>query len=159
LTCQDKGLHPGLENTMAPRLLLLFDGYCGFCTRVVHWLLAHDRDCRILALPSQTPGVRERHGLTREQTDAAIWVLDAGSGRALGSAALAANILLAQLPAPWRWIPWLAFLPGVPQLQQRLYFWIAHNRGRLGRWYGTTPPCERPGALCVDQPTPHASGS
>ncbi len=137
---------------MSPRLILLFDGYCGFCTRTVQWLLARDREGRILAMPSQTPGLRERHGLTRAQTDRSIWVIDAGSGRALGSAALAANLLLAQLPAPWRWLTGLAFLPGMPQLQQQAYFFVARHRGRLGRWYGVVPPCERPGALCVDQP-------
>lgn len=141
----------------SPRLVLLFDGYCGFCTRTVQWLLNRDREGRILALPSQTPGVRERHGLTRAQTDTAIWVIDAGSGRVLGSAAQAANLLLAQLPAPWSLIPWLAFLPGVPRIEQALYLWVARNRGRLGRWYGVLPPCERPGALCVDQPLPEGS--
>ena len=133
-----------------PRLLLLYDGYCGFCTRTVQALLARDRHSRILALPSQTPGLRERHGLTRAQTDGAIWVVEAGSGRALSSADRAVNLLLAQLDAPWCWVPLLRILPGVTALQRWLYAWVARNRGQLGRWYGVTPPCERPGVICVD---------
>jgi len=138
-----------------PRLLLLYDGYCGFCTRVVRALLARDPQGRILALPSQTPGLRERHGLTRAQTDAAIWVVDAATGQALAEADAAANLLLAQLGAPWRWAPFLRRVPGVAALQRSVYFWVARNRGRLGRWYGVQPPCEQPGWRCVDGETGH----
>jgi predicted DCC family thiol-disulfide oxidoreductase YuxK len=47
------------------RLLVIFDGQCGFCNRSVRWFLRRDRRDRLRFVASDSPKVAEllaRHG-------------------------------------------------------------------------------------------------
>ena len=56
-----------------PRLTLIFDGSCDFCTRTVRLVRAVDRNDRITVVPFQKPGEPERHGLTVSQCEGSVW--------------------------------------------------------------------------------------
>jgi predicted DCC family thiol-disulfide oxidoreductase YuxK len=126
------------------RLLLIYDGWCGVCTRTVDWVRAHDPAGRVAALPSQTPGLAERAGLSRGQLDRAAWAMDRAGRLYAGAGAI--NRTWAELPG-WRWLARLYALPGVRHGEDALYRWFARHRGRFARW-GVTPGCERPDVAC-----------
>lgn len=128
-------------------LTLLFDGTCGFCTRSVEWIKAHDPEGRIDAIPSQAPDAIARHGLTRADVAGAVWAIDR-HGRRFHSAAAASQVLLA-LGGPWRAVGALYAVPPLAWLAELGYWLVARNRHHLSRLWGTVPACERPGAVCV----------
>ncbi len=121
--------------------MLVFDGYCGFCTRAVLAVLRLDRHDRVRALPLQGPRVLELTGLTREQALHQAWWI-ARDGRIGGAGAMAAAcsaVTRVPLLRAYR-------LPGARQVADRAYRWVAGHR-RLLR--GITPWCEaHPEAGC-----------
>jgi predicted DCC family thiol-disulfide oxidoreductase YuxK len=124
----------------------VYDGWCGVCTRTAERVRRHDTAGRMLTLPSQSPGILDRVGLTRVQADAAAWTFAPDGRRFAGAAAI--NRTLRELH-PWWW-PMLARLYTLPILgwcEDRFYAWFARHRGRFARW-GSTPACERTGAAC-----------
>ena len=129
-----------MNHTQIETVLLIFDGYCGICERLVHWVQARDGDGRIKALPNQTPGLIERYGLTRAQVDREVWVIDA-EGRALGGAA-AVNRVFEALGGVWGWLGRALSLPPLFWCEARVYRWVAAHRHLFGRW-GLAPVCKR----------------
>src|SRR5690348_13672757 len=81
------------------RLVVLFDGWCGFCTRCVEWVRARDSAGRVLALPNQTPGIRERFGLSKAQVDRELYAI-ARDRRVYHGAAAVARVFR-ELGGPW----------------------------------------------------------
>lgn len=140
---------PGIAALLPPaaRLLLVYDGYCGVCTRTVAWVRAHDPERRVFALPNQFPGLRARVGLTKQDVDAAAWAIDRDGRRYPGAAAI--NRTLEELGG-WRAITALYRLPPLRRLEDAVYHAFARSRGRFARW-GLTPPCERPGVPCLPE--------
>lgn len=147
--------HPGMtdqvesdDTVLVPegaRILLIYDGWCGICTRTVDWLRARDHAGRLITLPSQTPGLAERTGISRAHTDRAAWVVDRQGRRFAGAAAI--NRALWELGGGWRVVAWCYRLPLVRWAEQRGYRWFAAHRGRFARW-GVVPGCARPGTSC-----------
>ena len=125
---------------------LVFDGYCGVCTRLVRWIRVQDRGGRINALPSQLPGVLDRYGLTREQAAREVWAVDA-AGK-VWSGAEAIFVILDLLGPPWSRLAAWSRLPPFRQLAGPSYHWFAAHRHWFGRW-GATPECEDPGRGCL----------
>ena len=84
---------------------------------------------------SQQHGVRDRTGLTVEQTERAAWTVGADGSVVGGARSIALALAVAwrsRLPLlPWR-------VPGVPWLLDRIYEFVARHRRRLP---GTTPWC------------------
>lgn len=109
--------------------------------------MARDPAGRVLALPSQTPHLRERYGLTPAQTEAEAWVIELATGRRWSGAA-AVNRLLREYGGGWALLADLYGFPIARRLEDRLYRWIAAHRGWLARFYSATPECERPGVQC-----------
>lgn len=105
---------------LGTRLLVVFDGRCGFCNRSVRWLLRRDRNDRLRFVAFESPRVTEllsRHGfadqITRSNPDSILVITNAGkpSERILTRSAAVLELLRA-LPKPWpslaaifRWIP------------------------------------------------------
>jgi predicted DCC family thiol-disulfide oxidoreductase YuxK len=112
----------------------------------VCWFLARDTAGRVLALPNQTPELKEQFGLTRAEVDRQVWVIDR-AGRKWGGAA-AVNRALAELGGGWRWLSYAYQLPFLAWIEDRAYFWIAANRRHLARWYGFTQNCPPPNVNC-----------
>jgi predicted DCC family thiol-disulfide oxidoreductase YuxK len=103
--------------------------------------LVRERDAagRVLAMPNQTPGLIERHGLTRADADRTVWTIDQ-EGTALSGAA-AVNRVLSELPRPWPRVANLYRLPPLAWLERAVYGLVARNRSLLSRWWGDPPPC------------------
>jgi predicted DCC family thiol-disulfide oxidoreductase YuxK len=69
---------------LGDRLLVIFDGHCGFCNRSVRWFLTRDRNDRLRFVASESPKVAAilaRHKITQ-------------SDRGLGSPTLAPSTVL-----------------------------------------------------------------
>lgn len=126
--------------------MLVFDGYCGFCTRAVRAVLRHDRRSRVRALPLQGPRVLELAGLTREAALHEAWWLGADGRRSGGAAAMLAAVSAATgLP-----LTGAVRLPGVRWMADRVYRWVAEHRRMFP---GATPYCvAEPAAGCLPEP-------
>jgi predicted DCC family thiol-disulfide oxidoreductase YuxK len=120
-----------------PRLTLLFDGSCDFCTRIVRLVRAVDRGERITIVPFQKPGEPDRHGLTVSQCEGSVWAItpDGATFHAAAAANLTAAVALG-VPLPL----WLYAIPGVEMVQEAAYRFIARTRSLLP---GDTPYCEQ----------------
>jgi len=129
------------------RLLVVYDGWCGVCTRSVRWIRRHDPDRRVLVLPNQAPGLRELTDLTKQRVDRSVWAIDTSGRRYEGAAAI--NRTLEEL-GRWRYVAALYRLSLIRRVEERFYHWFARNRGRFARW-GITPTCERAGANCLPE--------
>jgi predicted DCC family thiol-disulfide oxidoreductase YuxK len=117
-------------------ILVIFDGTCGFCTRVVRLAGERAGAGRVAARPNQEPGVIERYGLTRADVDRFVWVVEP-SGRRLRGAAAVARVLR-EMGGWWRPLGWLASLPGAGLG----YALVARLRPRLSAAWGDRPPYE-----------------
>jgi predicted DCC family thiol-disulfide oxidoreductase YuxK len=115
---------------------LVFDGNCGFCTRSRAQLLRFDRHHRIRTIPFQNPDAVARTGLDLDALSSSVWWLD-DDGSLLSGAEAAAAAISAALG--WRLPLWLQRLPGIRQLSDRVYAWVAANRFRLP---GAAPWCQ-----------------
>jgi predicted DCC family thiol-disulfide oxidoreductase YuxK len=128
------------------RLLLIYDGWCGVCTRMVDWLVARDEAHRIAILPNQQLDLAERTGLTREQLDGSAWAIDRAGRRFEGAAAI--NRTWHELGGPWRRLAALYRLPMLGAIENAAYHWFSANRARFGL-LGSAPGCGRPGVACL----------
>ena len=117
-------------------ILVIFDGTCGFCARCVRLATERTAGGRLAARPSQEPGLIDRHGLTREDVDRFVWVIEP-SGRRLRGAAAVARVLR-EMGGGWRLLGRLASLPGAGLG----YALVARLRPRLSAVWGDRPPYE-----------------
>jgi predicted DCC family thiol-disulfide oxidoreductase YuxK len=100
---------------------------------------------RVLVLPSQTPGLIERLGITRIAADSVAWAVEPAGTKFGGAAAV--NRVLSELGGFWAIVAQAYRVPPFRWLEDRGYRWMADNRPRLAR-AGVTPECERPGVPC-----------
>ena len=107
---------------------------------------ARDHAGRVLALPSQAPGVLERYGLTRAEADREAWAITPGGERFAGVAAV--RRVFATLGGPWATLAAVLGVAPVAWAADRGYRWVAANRRTLSRFWGTVPECARPGVRC-----------
>lgn len=129
------------DNTgMSLRLpVLIFDGDCGFCTQSARLVGRMDQHHVITVLPWQTAGLLAATGLSEAQVNEAAWYVDNQGNRHRGAAAV--NAALAALGGIYRLLSRLYRVPGLRQLEDAVYAWVARNRHRLP---GSTDACERP---------------
>lgn len=123
-------------------VILIFDGNCGFCTRSVRLLKRLDRHRRVTALPFQQAGVPATHGLSSAQCASAAWAVTPDGQRHPGAGAI--NMVLAVVLGT-RLPLWIYALPGIRQLQDRVYAWVARNRSKLR---GDTSYCTQHPEAC-----------
>ena len=132
------------------RLLVIFDGRCGFCHRSVRWFLTRDRNDRMRFIPSDAPaaaGLLARHGLTSSAAGGnvgtilvAVFLGTPAERLLVRSAAVLA--LLAQLPKPWPAIA--TILARIPRpIRDAGYRLVARFRYRL---FGRLDACPIPTA-------------
>lgn len=123
--------------------VLYFDGNCGMCTRSVNSLMRRQRTGDLHIEPFQRPGTPELLGVPNDQMLEAAWWKDSSSGVVYrGAEAVNAAISAGYgTRIPLR----LYRIPGVRQLQNAIYHWIATHRYRFP---GTTPHCAARPADC-----------
>jgi len=124
------------------RPVLLYDGECGLCHRVVRLLLRTDRTGRLHYAPLQSPPAREylrARGLPAADLDTLVFVTDWAHPlnhpplfRTEGALAAAAEI-----GGVWRLVTWLRVLPG--WLRDPLYQLVARLRYALFGAYRPGP--------------------
>jgi predicted DCC family thiol-disulfide oxidoreductase YuxK len=122
--------------------VLFFDGACGMCTRSRNFLVRLDRTGNVRTEPLQGAGVAERLGIQPSQLlDSVRWLDSSG---AVYSGAEAVNAALSA--ALGTRLPLVIYrIPGVRQLQDVVYRWVADHRYRFP---GTTPYCESHPVAC-----------
>ena len=114
--------------------MLIFDGACGFCTRVARWVERRlPPDARVL--PWQRIRDLSRCGLTEEEAASAAWWIDE-EGRAHRGHLAAAETLRAIGGGWWRHLGSAIRVPPVRWLAAGVYALVARVRGHLP---GTTP--------------------
>jgi predicted DCC family thiol-disulfide oxidoreductase YuxK len=92
---------------------------------------------RFRVLPWQTPNLLERVGLTAEQCSEAAWFIDRSGRQYRGAAAI--NAALDALGGIFRLVSFAYRLPGLRQIEDAGYAWVARNRYRLS---GNTGACQ-----------------
>ena len=139
---------PGLEKLAAvpaADVVVLYDGVCGLCSRVVSFLLPRDRGRRIhfAALQGQVAGeILRRHGIAQREGDPESIILVDAPGtpdERLFFRSAAALRIARVLPGAW---PALAVLFAVPRfLRDWLYDRVANSRYRI---FGRLDACTLP---------------
>lgn len=112
----------------------------------MRWLRRRDPAGRVLALPAQTPGARERHGVSRAETDRAAWAFDGAGRRFQGAAAI--NRALAELPGPWARVAAAYRVPPLRLLEDGVYALVVRSRGHLSSLLRAAPECDDPDIDC-----------
>ncbi len=122
-------------------MTVLFDGSCRFCTRSAHGIQRRLGRQRVVLANFQEPGVLERYpGVTHEAAMQRMHVVTR-EGRIYAGAEAVAR-LLAALPVVG-WVAFLYYVPGLRQLADVAYRFVARNRYRL---FGRTETCD--GGTC-----------
>jgi predicted DCC family thiol-disulfide oxidoreductase YuxK len=126
-----------------PSGVVLYDGHCKLCIRGARKLVGLARPGAIEAVSFQEPGVLERFpGLTHEACMQAMYLVAPDGRRFRGFEAivqaLATRPLLRMLVSAY-------YLPGIRQVCDRLYAWVAANRYRI---FGKTPADECTDGTC-----------
>lgn len=126
-----------MEDTAKSRIIL-YDGVCGLCDRLVQMVLRQDKHDRFRFAPLQSPFAQEilkRHGLSQSTLDTVYLVLNHGQAdeRLLAKSDAIVEILHG---LGGFWISEAAIFRVMPtSLRDRLYDAVARNRYRLfGRY-------------------------
>jgi predicted DCC family thiol-disulfide oxidoreductase YuxK len=128
------------------RPILLFDGVCGLCNRLVQFLLKRDRHDRLrfAALQSElAASLLTRHGLDAHDLDTVYLVMDHGQSteRVLARSDAILQVL-PKLGGVWKLAVAVKLLPKV--VRDALYNLVAHNRYRIfGKYDACMLPEER----------------
>ena len=112
-----------------PPAILLFDGHCRLCSAGSRRLQRLARKGAVERLDFQDPEVLARFpGLTHEECMREVKLID-GRGRTYGGAEAVAR-MIATRPVLGAWA-YLYYVPGLRQLVDLAYGWVARSRYRL----------------------------
>ncbi|TMA64884.1 MAG: DUF393 domain-containing protein [Deltaproteobacteria bacterium] len=121
----------GVRNMSGARATLIYDGSCGFCRRWVERVRRWDRGGRLEMVPYQAADLESRFpGVSQADCVERIHLVDERGAVYRGAAA--GREVLWRLPGGALWT--LPFrIPGGLRVAERVYVWIAHRWGPLGR--------------------------
>jgi predicted DCC family thiol-disulfide oxidoreductase YuxK len=127
-----------------PEKIVLFDSLCNLCNGWSRFVLRHDTDaiftlCRVQSAAGQQ--LLAQLGLPLDTFESVIYLERQNDHYAHYHKSEAAQRILAQLPAPWRYLAAMRFLPKL--LRDSVYDGIARNRYRL---FGKRDQCKLPSA-------------
>lgn len=125
-----------------PHPILLYDGVCGLCNRLVQFILSRDRDALFQFAALQSPfaaGILARHGVNPDYLDTVYVVVNHNQAdESLRARSDAVRYVLGQLSGFWRFAgSLLSWLPR--PLCDWGYRVVAHNRYRIFGRYDTCP--------------------
>ncbi|HEX5829550.1 MAG TPA: DUF393 domain-containing protein [Gemmatimonadaceae bacterium] len=110
--------------------VVIYDGHCRVCGRLVNVLRRWDRRRELEIIPSQSPGVAARFPWIPARAYQESLQL-VGPGGTTWQGAAAVEQLLDVLPRG-ALVGWLFRIPFVRRFADRFYRWFARNRYRLG---------------------------
>ncbi len=113
----------------APTPLLIYDGECGLCMRLVRWLDGVSPPGSLDLKPFQELPLPTRRLILARRT---VLLVMPGDRIRVRGGAVAAALSLA-LPR-WRWLWWFLRLPPLRQAVDLGYCWVARNRQMVSRW-------------------------
>lgn len=127
---------------LGDRLLILYDGHCGFCNRSIRWFLKRDRFDRFRFAPAESPAAASllaRHNFGALSPNTLIVVRHAGkSHERLLTRTTGIIAMLVELPRPWS--GFAIVLSAIPRSIRDLgYGLIARLRYRIWGRYDTCP--------------------
>lgn len=114
--------------------VILYDGECGLCDRLVQWVLRRDRAGRFRFAALQSPWARQRlreHALNAGDFDTMMLFED---GRPFQRSTAALRVLRG-LPR-WRWA--YVFIAVPRPVRDAVYRWVARHRHR---WFARPAQC------------------
>jgi predicted DCC family thiol-disulfide oxidoreductase YuxK len=128
--------------------IILYDGVCGLCNRLIRFVLKRDRNdrFRFAALQSEfAAAVLGRQGINRQSLDTMYLLLNYSQpDERLAARSDAAIQILAELGEIWRAIA--SILQSLPRwLRDKAYNLIARNRYQL---FGKYQTCQIPDTRC-----------
>jgi predicted DCC family thiol-disulfide oxidoreductase YuxK len=116
--------------------LVIFDTNCVLCSRVIAFILAHERDDTLHFMGAWSEEGLEfaaRHGFSQADLDKTYLVVENGTVLTRSDASLA---IAAHLKAPWYWLRGLRILPKA--MRDAAYNIVAEHRYR---WFGERENC------------------
>jgi predicted DCC family thiol-disulfide oxidoreductase YuxK len=124
------------------RLLVIYDGHCGFCNRSIRWFLTRDTFDRFRFAPSDSPAVAEllaKHGIDALSPSTMVVVRNVGKPyEKVLTRTDGVMAMLFELPSPWS--NYAISLAGIPRPIRDLgYRAIARSRYHLAGRYATCP--------------------
>lgn len=131
-----------LQTKAAPQTVLLFDGQCGLCNRIVRALLRADRHGRLHYAPLQSGPAQvylRSVGLPTEDFDSLVFVPDWGRPLEVPPLLRTEGVLAAcaEVGGGWRVLAWLRIVPRA--LRDPFYKLVARSRYALFGEYRPTP--------------------
>jgi predicted DCC family thiol-disulfide oxidoreductase YuxK len=141
----------------APNPIILYDGVCGLCNRLVQFVMRHDRDDLFRFAQLQRPlaaATLQHHGLPADLNTVYVVLNHGRPTEQLLARSDAAIFILRKLGRRWALSGnFASLLP--PLLRDAAYNMIARNRYRIWGKYDTCPlpdPAQR--HKFVDEPSP-----
>jgi predicted DCC family thiol-disulfide oxidoreductase YuxK len=133
-----------LRTSPPGKYIVLYDGRCPFCTRQSQRLVRFARQGLVETVDFHEPGVLKRFpGLTYECCMKAIHLVTPDGRVFRGPEAIVRALATRPIFA---WIAPVYYLPGLRQLVNAVYAFVARNRYRF--WGKTLGPGECPGGTC-----------
>jgi predicted DCC family thiol-disulfide oxidoreductase YuxK len=126
------------ESPLPPRIIL-YDGVCGLCHRMVRWLLAHDREGRFYYAPLQGDTAGRLRAAQPDTFPSGLDSVVYLEGGRLYLRSKAFVHAARHLAPPWRWFYHLRWVPSF--LLDPLYWLVARTRYRL---FGKVDSCQVP---------------
>jgi len=128
---------PAAGPDMAPgpgkRIVALFDGDCGVCSRSSRFFGSRDPHGHVERQDLRDPVAAQRFPtLDPDAVRASMHAVRADGSVVIGLDAV--REVLAELPAPWPWVATFLGLPGVHALAKVGYRLFARNRLAFNRW-------------------------
>ena len=118
--------------------LVIFDGFCGLCSRSVQFILRHDKAGAFRFVPAQSAlgtAIYRHYGLATDDYETVILLAD-GRFHEASDAALG---VLGRLPAPWSALEATRVVPR--RMRDWVYRLVAKHRMRF---FGRTEACYLP---------------
>jgi predicted DCC family thiol-disulfide oxidoreductase YuxK len=131
-------------NAAGPQRVILYDGECGLCDRLVHWVLQRDRTgvFRFAALQSDwAQGFLQSHQMPMKNFDSMVLI----EGEKIFLRSDAVLQVLRHLPR-WRWAYGFIVLPH--RLRDAIYAWVARRRKK---WFPAPVVCGVPQPEWLDR--------
>lgn len=114
--------------------LIVYDGACGICTRLVRHAKRSDTRKQFIFMASSDPTVKSlAPQFSPNRAKAELLLYDPVAGWSGGYDAVV--LILRGIPIYWILVP-LTWLPGSRFCGSKIYALVARNRGKISQWLG-----------------------